>query len=356
MTTPFTGSRYVLIDYLHLAHRCVSAAPLSSPVMIGNEVHTVDTTIPNYTIKNVYRYGGKGLHYTGVFLEGGNDKRKQYFANQAMPTGKNATKEYKGGRKTNNSSFYQGVDLAINLMHNGKVSLYRQTGFEADDCIIAMVKKIKAVDQITPIDIITGDSDLLALVDDQVSVYMRGTRQHAEDGCPDLRLYFQVTPETWDEYLSYASAYRDYVIPYNSMLLFKMIRGDKTDNITGACKGYGGKTYTNLMYQMLEDGVDFPNIFRYGVDFDTVIRPVLERYFTGTMDGMIVPKEKLHLYKDTSNGDLTDDVGTEISTVDYMKFIYNGINPDYVNLDIPKQIELGLLQTALQPVKINLMA
>src|SRR5690606_27680880 len=130
--------------------------------------------------------------------------------------------------------------------------------------IISMVQKIKSIDKETPIDIITGDSDLLALVDDQVSVYMRGNRQHAEPNCPEHRLYFQVTPETWEEYLSYSSAYRDYYIPFNSMLLFKMIRGDKTDNITGACKGYGGKTYSELMYQMEEDEVDFKNIFRYG--------------------------------------------------------------------------------------------
>lgn len=321
-----TTARYVLIDFLHICHRAIAAAPLSTPVMINGEVHTVDTTIPNLAIKNIYRsYGRRGLDFVGVFLEGGNGRRKEYFKNQALPTGKDATREYKGGRQSNNSAFYQGVDLAINLMHNGKVSLYRQSGFEADDCIVAMVKKIKSLDQTTPIDIITGDSDLLALVDEQVSVYMRGNRQHAEPGCPEHRLYFQVTPDTWEEYLSYTSAYRDYYIPFNSMLLFKMIRGDKTDNITGAVKKYGGKKYSELMYQMVEDGVDFQNIFRYGLDFNEVIKPVLLNYF-------------------------------DEPTVDYMGYIYNGINPPYVNLAVPKQIELGLLQTALNPLKINLMS
>lgn len=326
MTTGTSMSRYILVDFLHLAHRCVAAAPLSSPVMIGGEVHTIDTTIPNYTIKNIYRsYGRRGLDYVGVFLEGGNGARREYFKNQKMPTGKNATQAYKGGRASNQSSFYAGVDLAVHLMNNGKVSLYRQNGYEADDCIVSMVQKIKSIDKETPIDIITGDSDLLALVDEQVSVYMRGNRQHAEPGCPEHRLYFQVTPDTWEEYLSYTSAHRDYYIPFNSMLLFKMIRGDKTDNITGACKGFGGKTYSALMHQMVEDGVDFQNIFRYGVNFAEVVRPVLLNYF-------------------------------DEDTVAYMEYIYNGINPKYVNLEVPKQIELGLLQTALNPVKINLMS
>lgn len=324
MTQAVFGSRYVLVDFLHTAHRFMKAKPLSSTMMVGGEMTTVDTTLPNYTIKNVYRTGGQGMHYTGVFLEGGNGHRKEYFKDQAMPTGKNATNEYKGGRVNPTSPFYKGVDLAVHLMHTGGVSLYRQPGFEADDCIIAMVKKIKSIDTETPIDIITNDSDLLALVDDQVSVYMRGTRQHAEPGCPEHRLYFQVTPETWEEYLSYTSAYRDYYIPYNSMILFKLIKGDKADNITGACKGYGGKTYTALMEQMVEDGVDFPNIFRYGLDFNEVIKPVLINYF-------------------------------DEETVDYMGYIYNGINPRYVNLEIPKQIDLGKLQTALLPLRINLV-
>ena len=64
------------------------------------------------------------------------------------------------------------------------------------------------------------------------------------------------------------------------MLLFKMIRGDKSDNVAGACKGYGGKKYSALMEKMQEDGVDFPNVFRYGNDFNEVMKPVLDKYFT----------------------------------------------------------------------------
>lgn len=314
-------SRYVLIDYMHLAHRCIHAEPLSTTVNIGGEMRVIDTTIPNYTIKNIFNYSGKGKYFTGVFYEGGNSKRREYFRNQR---GAENQAGYKGSRSNFRNSFYEGINLAISLMANGKVSQYRVEGCEADDLIISMVQKIKAVDKITPIDIITNDSDLLPLVDEQVSVYMRGTRQHAEPGCPELRLYYQVTPETWDDYLSYTSAYRDFYIPYNSMLLFKLIRGDKSDEYVGATKGYGGKKYSALMERMVADGVDFPNVFRYGVDFDTVLRPILENYF-------------------------------DKETVDYMKYIYIGISPNYQNLEIPRQIEPGYLQAALNPVKINII-
>jgi 5'-3' exonuclease len=340
-------SRYVLIDYMHLAHRCIQAEPLSTTVNIGGELRVVDTTIPNYTIKNVYSYGGKGRHYTGVFFEGGASERKKYFARQMGAIGADIGKEgYKGTRDNNKGSFYEGIGLTINLLHNGQVSLYRMGGCEADDLIASVVKKIKSIDKITPIDLITNDSDMLPLVDDQVSVYMRGNRQWAAEGCPEHRLYYQVTPESWTEYLSYTSAYRDYHIPYNSMLLFKMIRGDKADNVAGACYGYGGKKYSSLMYQMEEDGVDFPSIFRYGVDFDEVMRPVLEQYFTTAMmaknkDGVMVP--------------VLDEAGVPMSTVDYMKYIYLGISPQYQNMEVPKQIEPGYLQSALNPVKINIV-
>jgi DNA polymerase-1 len=329
-------TRYVLIDYMHLAHRCVHAEPLSATVNIGGEMRVVDTTIAAYTVKNIFSYSGKGRYYTGVCYEGGGSRRrKEYFANQ-----KGAIKGagYKGSRNNSNKgSFYDGISLLIQLMANGQVSQYRADGLEADDCIASLVQKIKAVDKITPIDIITNDSDLLPLVDEQVSVYMRGTRQHAEPGAPEHRLYYQVTPDTWDEYLSYSSAYRDYIIPYNSMLLFKLMRGDKADEFVGATKGYGGKKYSQLMEQMLADEVDFPTIFRYGVDFDEVMRPVLERYFTGDVDNH------------------ADEDGNPVKIVDYMKYIYHGILPYYQNLEIPKQIEPGYLQAALNPVKIKII-
>lgn len=315
--------RYVLIDYMHLAHRCIVAEPLSVTTLINGEVQVVDTTIPNYTIKNVFSYSGRGLFHTGVFFEGGSDFRKNHFAKDGSGDGSG----YKGDRGQGKNSFYTGINLAIQLLSQGRVSLYRAGGFEADDTIYNMIKRIKEEDTTTPIDVITNDSDLLPLVDDQVSVYIRGTREFNEDGCPTRRLYYQVTPRSWDEYLSYASAYKNFTIPYNSMLLFKLIRGDKSDNVTGACKGYGGKKYSELMGKMQLDGVDFPNIFRYGENFDEKMKPVLEKYF-------------------------------KAEEVDKMKFIYEGIGlrplPENQKLSMPKQIDKGYLQQALDFVKINL--
>ena len=314
------SARYVLIDFNHLAHRCMMIDPLTTTVALNGVPTVVDTTIPTTTIKNVYNYGGRGANYTAVCLEGGNNARKKYFAENS-PTGEATA--YKDGRKKN-SRLLSGLNLAVELMHEGNVSLYRQEGFEADDCIYSLVQKIKSIDTTTPIDIITNDADMLPLVDYQVSVYMRGSRQFAKEGCPEHRLYYQVTPDTWEDYLSYTSAYKNFTIPYNSMLLFKLIRGDKSDNIPPSVKGFGGVKYSNLMHQMTYDGVDFDDVFRYGVDFDEVLLPVLKEYF---------PDEKV---------------------LNHMRFIYNGINLRYTNLVPPKQIQAGLLQSSLLKLNINL--
>lgn len=264
--------RYVLIDYMHLAHRCIVAEPLSATVVVNGEVDVKDTTIPTYTIKWIFGYGGKGLFHTGVFLEGGSDFRKNHFAKKGTTDGKG----YKGSRPHNKGSFYEGIELAKDIMLKGKVSLYRAQGYEADDLIYSAIQKIKETDTTTPIDVITNDSDLLPLVDEQVSVYIRGTRQFSEDGCPEHRLYYQVTPRTWDEYLEYTSAYKGYNIPYNSMLLFKLIRGDKSDNVEPAVQGYGKVKYSETMEQM-----------KNSVFMDKSMEELLKKYFIPKKESIV---------------------------------------------------------------------
>lgn len=313
--------RYRIIDFMPLVFKCMASQPLSASVKIDGQLVEVDTTIPNYTIKDVIRFsGGNGRFYVGVCLEGGNSWRKQYFEKQAA---QEHGAGYKGTRSRQSSPFYKGADLAINLMAQANTSLYRVEGYEADDMIYSLVKKIQMVDRETPIDIITGDSDMLPLVDDQVSVYMRGNRQWSRPDSPENRLYYQVTPESWDDYLSYTSAHREYLIPYNSMLLFKMVRGDKADNVPPAAKGYGPKKYNAVMEDMMAAGVDFANLFRYGVDFDSVMLPVLMDFF---------PEEMIPL----------------------MKFNYEGICLRYQSLTVPKQLDIARLQVAVAPLRINL--
>lgn len=273
--------RYILIDFAHMAYKYFyGAQSLSSTVNVNGVPTEIDTTIAYHTIRALNRYGESGRHFIGVCYEGGSKFRREYFAESTKGG-------YKGTRKSMDSGMAKAIKVSFDLLQKVGAAQYCKQGYEADDMIYSIVKRIKAVDPDTPIDIITGDADMLPLVDEQVSVYMKGTRTFAFPNAPEYRGYYQVTPESWESYLKCTSAYKSYDIPYNSMLLFKLMKGDKADNIPAVTKGYGGKGYTALMQKMVNDGVDFAHIFRYGVDFDTVMRPVLSTYFdTETVDKM----------------------------------------------------------------------
>lgn len=267
--------RFVLVDFNHMAHRYYNSAPhLSSVLMISGVATEVDTTIANYTSKALYRYGGYGDYHMGICLEGGSDFRKEYFKTSDADGG------YKAGREKMSSPFKQSMDLAVKMMNMAGFTTYQVKGYEADDLVFTAVQKIKSVNSVIPIDIITNDADLLPLVDEQVSVYMRGTREFNFPNSPTRKLYFQVTPDSWEQYVKGASAFKGFYIPYNAMLLFKLIRGDKSDNIPASLKGYGGKSFSALMRKMEADGVDFAKAFRYGMDFDTDMKPILQVYFS----------------------------------------------------------------------------
>lgn len=318
--------RYVLIDFNHLAYKTFGLPQFSADVDIDGKKVLVDTTIPNYTIKNVLSYSRVDdiNAMIGVCLEGGSVRRKAHFlAGYQNENGVIEPVEYKGNREKSSSSFRTGINLAIAKMIEGKVSLYRSSGLEADDMIASLVRLIKSIDQRTPIDIITNDADLLPYVDNQVSVFIRSKVTKATRPSLERRGYYQVTPETWSAFLKTTGEYKDFVIPYNSMLLYKMIRGDSSDNIPASVKKFGKVTYNKVMDVMIEQGVDFPNIFRYGVNFNEVIEPVLLQYFSE-------------------------------DAVKRMEWVYRGMDHDIIDLALPKQISFPDLQNAVSQLRINL--
>lgn len=313
------GVRYILVDFNHICIKYMAMDELSVPVKTPNGVETVVTTIPNYAIKNIFNLSGRGQHLIGVCLEGqyGSAKRRDFFRN--IP----GNEEYKSGRKPFKGHFYRQVDFTVNLLHQSGVSLYKDPESEADDCIYSLVKRLKEEGVKNRIDIITNDADLLPLVDEQVSVYMKSTIQYNEPDSPVVRGYYQVTPESWETFFENRSEFKEFIIPYNSVVLYKLIRGDNSDKVKGALQRFGKVKYNDLMLKMIKDGVDFENIFRYGNDFVTVIQPVLLKYFSQDI-------------------------------VDHMHVLYLGFSPVINNFALPQRIMVGQLQQTLLPLKINL--
>lgn len=342
--------RIVLVDSGHLPHIYQMAQPLSAEVKVGNEVMKVNTTLPNYLIKGIFSKTERGSHRVGVFLEGGSKFRKEYFANQRtkgkkQPVEAEPTDGYKI-KRSHNSKIFESMNLCISLMNESGMSLYRMQDWEADDLLMNMVRKIKegdpekgiAPDTTTPIDIFTNDSDMLPLVDEQVSVFYRGSRTYHEAGVKEHTKYFQVTPRSWDTFMGYFGGFGGAAIPYNAALLYKLVKGDSSDGVVGAVDSFGAKGFDKLFALLRQAGVDVENTFRYFKNFDTDIAPALAQLYDS--------EDKL----------IAKTVTPE--TVEYMKYIYYGIHPcdmDYKGMKPVSRIDIGVLSQNLKKYQINLV-
>jgi len=161
--------------------------------------------------------------YLAVAFDGGHSFRDQVY------------KEYKATRaKMPDDLRSQMVHIRrlIDAFHIPRLEL---EGYEADDILGSIA--LQAVDKGLGVKIITGDRDLLQLVDDRVIVNLAGNKlSEAKDyTAKDVFDYLGVRP--------------DQVVDYKALV------GDHSDNIPGV-SGIGEKTATNLLasYSTL-DGV-----------------------------------------------------------------------------------------------------
>lgn len=117
---------------------------------------------------------------------------------------------------------------------------------------------------IIPIDIICNDVDYFPLVDDQVSVFYRTHKQTwAESKELEKKHYIQVIPDNIESVMRDISQYKNLYLPYNTVLLAKLLRGDKSDNIPPH-PGYPPREFNKLTEALVYNGFDCDSIFRYG--------------------------------------------------------------------------------------------
>ncbi len=137
--------------------------------------------------------------------------------------------EYKATRVKADQTLYDQIPLVHQLVEAFNIPIFTKTGFEADDLIGTLAKKItKTHTDITCI-VVTGDKDLLQLVDDnKVEVYL------LKKGMSDFEL-FNETHVT--EVFAFSP---------KQLIDYKALRGDTSDNIPGV-KGIGEKTATDLI-------------------------------------------------------------------------------------------------------------
>lgn len=228
--------KFVLVDSNGLIHRAFHAYPPHLTTSDGTPINAVYgfTTMLLNVIKE---FGPECL--VCVFDAPGPTFRHKEF------------KEYKAQRKPMDDDLCVQIPLAKEIVNVFNIPLYEQKGFEADDIIGTIAKKNETKDFETII--VTGDHDLLQLVDNSTFVYMAGRTFQ------DSKLY------------KAAEVNERYGFGPDRIIDYKALKGDSSDNIPGVA-GIGDKSAVALIQQF----GDVESIYQHIEDTDTRVRKKLD--------------------------------------------------------------------------------
>lgn len=254
--------RVLIVDFNHIAHIYMNSQKRFSYNVQGV---TVDTTVANGAIKNIFNWSKGGRIPTVVCFDRPCPSRKAYYR-LAFPEGVDG--EYKGKRESASDMLFDGMQQAKDLLEQAGVSCLYQDNWEADDLVFLAIQCAKEQYPNHYIDVVTNDADMLPLVDERVSIFLRSRIDtYAEFSDIKKNKYVQVTPQNFQKVVERLSSFKGkYItVPYNTILLWKVLRGDVADGIV---RPYPPRTMTpmrvfRMVNQMVEDGVDITNLFRY---------------------------------------------------------------------------------------------
>jgi len=145
--------------------------------------------------------------------------------------------DYKGNRKPAPPDFYAQIPLLMELLKAFHIPLYEFDAYEADDIIGTLARKAQAAGK--RVEIISGDLDMLQIVDSHIKMYQlkRGFSDVSEFNISDVE--------------------EKYNLRKDQFLDLKSIKGDSSDNIPGV-PGIGEKGAVKLLqeYDTLENLYD----------------------------------------------------------------------------------------------------
>lgn len=213
-------NRFVILDGNALVHRAYHALPpLTSSS--GELVHAVFGVA--LTLLSVIEKFKPDVLAASFDLAGPTFRHEKFEA-------------YKATRVKAPDELYAQIPRVKELMRAFGIPIYECRGYEADDCVGTLVRQALDADASIEAIIVTGDNDALQLVRDRVKVYA------LRKGVKDTVLY--------DE----AGVTKKYGFSPRTLIEFKGLRGDASDNIPGV-RGIGEKGATDLLrrYGTLEE-------------------------------------------------------------------------------------------------------
>lgn len=132
---------------------------------------------------------------------------------------------YKAGRVKADQEYFDQVHVARTMLENVGFLTHAVEGYEADDFIVETVNQNKEF--FDHVFVVSNDFDMAQTVDE--NVYFKNVVKSRGD----------ITKDNFETALK---------CPYNSILLYKALVGDKSDNIPGV-KGFGPKAF----YRFIDD-------------------------------------------------------------------------------------------------------
>lgn len=208
---PKTTKRLVLVDGHGLAFRAYFALPMSLATKAGELTNATF----GFTSMLLDVLQAHEPDYVLVTFDVGPSFRHEQF------------EEYKAHRRPMPDELRPQIDRMREVLEALNIPVYQADGFEADDVIGTLSKQ--ALQHNIESFIITGDSDLLQLVDGGVKVVMPGGQRFGE-----YRIFDR---EAVVERYGFGP---EHVIDYKALV------GDKSDNVPGV-PGVGDKTARNLI-------------------------------------------------------------------------------------------------------------
>ncbi len=163
--------------------------------------------------------------------------RPPYFAvalDSKVPTFRHKMySQYKANRRESPKELHEQVPIIENILRSCGFAVEEMDGYEADDIIASLVRRARK--EGFGLRIISGDKDLLQLVD------------------PNVTMLKQEKGGKWEEY-GIEEVKRDWDVPPSLILDLLSLTGDSADNVPGV-KGIGGKTAAKLLneYKSLEE-------------------------------------------------------------------------------------------------------
>lgn len=151
---------------------------------------------------------------------------------------------YKGERKERDESMFEQFEKAETLMNCLGFPVYGVSGIEADDLCAVFAKQTKSEGLIDIV--ISGDKDLLQLVDDTTRYYnpghsklvsFKGQTVNESNSLEDLWKLSEVHFEVF----TMKSEGLPQGVPQSKWILYRSLVGDSSDNLPGV-KGVGEKT------------------------------------------------------------------------------------------------------------------